>query len=200
MHLNAFYDLQKHTYTNALIQPVHHKNEFRVFCAMVDRHPIQPDTKEVFIGDRGHCSYNNMAHVIKKGQYFHFRTKNIHSKGFVGKFDLPDTDSFDVTVSVTLVRSLKKKILIKEGFYRRYIDVNASFDYVVYGSLDTYDLSLRAVRFPISDGSYECIVTNLLPDEFPAGRIKLLYFSRWAIEGSFPKAEIYNRIKQFPLI
>ena len=197
MHLNAFYDLQKHTYTDALIQPVHLKDEFRAFCEMVDRHDIQPDTKDVFIGDRGYCSYNNMAHVIEKGQYFLFRTKDIHSKGLVGNFDFPDTDSFDIQVNVTLVRSHKKTIPIKEGFYKRYVDVNASFDYVAYGSLDTYDLSFRVIRFPISDNTFECIVTNLPSDKFPPERIKLLYFARWAIEGSFRKLKYTIGLSNF---
>ena len=137
MHVNAFYDLRKHIYSDALIQPVHQKDEFRAFCDMVDRHDTRPATRDVFIGDRGYCSYNNMAHVVEKGQYFLFRTKDIHSKGLVGNFDFPDTDSFDITVNITLVRSHKKSIPVKEGFYRRYVDANASFDYVAYGSLDT---------------------------------------------------------------
>lgn len=197
MHLNALYDLQKHTYTDALIQPVHHKDEFRAFCDMVDRHDLIPGTKDVFIGDRGYCSYNNMAHVLEKGQYFLFRTKDIHSKGLVGSFDFPDTDSFDIQVNVTLVRSHKKKIPIKEGFYRRYVDVNASFDYVTYGSLDTYNLTFRIVRFSLSDSSYECIVTNLPSAEFPPERIKLLYYSRWAIEGSFQKLKYTIGLSNF---
>lgn len=197
MHLNAFYDLQKHTYSDALIQPVHQKDEFRAFCDMVDRHDTLPGTRDVFIGDRGYCSYNNMAHVLEKGQYFLFRTKDIHSKGLVGNFDLPDTDSFDITVNVTLVRSHKKSIPVKEGFYRRYVDANASFDYVAYGSLDIYDLSFRIVRFPLSDGSYECIVTNLPREEFPPERIKLLYFSRWGIEGSFRKLKYTIGLSNF---
>lgn len=197
MHLNAFYDLQKHTYSDALIQPVHQKDEFRAFCDMVDRHALLPDTKDVFIGDRGYCSYNNMAHVIEKGQYFLFRTKDIHSKGLVGNFDLPDADSFDVQVNVTLVRSHKKKISVKEGFYKRYVDADASFDYVEYGSLDTYDLSFRIVRFPISEDSYECIVTNLPSNEFPSEQIKLLYFSRWGIEGAFRKLKYTIGLSNF---
>lgn len=64
MYLNAFYDLQKHTYSDTLIQAVHQKDEFRAFCDMVDRHHVLPGTKDVFIGDRGYCSYNNMAHVL----------------------------------------------------------------------------------------------------------------------------------------
>ena len=197
MHLKAFYDLHRHTYSDALIQPVHQKDEFRAFCDMVDRHPARPGTRDVFIGDRGYCSYNNMAHVVEKGQYFLFRTKDIHSKGLVGNFDFPDTDSFDITVNVTLVRSHKKSIPVKEGFYRRYVDANASFDYVAYGSPDTYDLSFRIVRFPISHNSYECIVTSLPREEFPPERIKLLYFSRWAIEGSFRKLKYTIGLSNF---
>ena len=197
MHLNAFYDLQKHTYSDALLQPVHQKDEFGAFCAMVDRHLTPPGTKDVFIGDRGYCSYNNMAHVLEKGQYFLFRTKDIHSKGLVGNFDFPQEDSFDIRVNVTLVRSHKKKILIKEGFYRRYVDVNASFDYLTYGSLDTYDLSFRVVRFPISEDTYECIVTNLPEDGFPPEQLKLIYFSRWSIEGSFRKLKYTIGLSNF---
>lgn len=197
MHLNALYDLRKHTYPAALIQPVHQKDEFRAFCDMVDRLDTPPGTRDIFIGDRGYCSCNNMAHVMENGQYFLFRTKDIHSKGLVGNFDFPDSDSFDITVNVTLVRSHKKSIPVKKGFYRRYVDADASFDYVPYGSLDTYDLSFRIVRFPISDGSFECIVTNLPPDEFPPERIKLLYFARWAIEGSFRKLKYTIGLSNF---
>ena len=75
MHLNAFYDLQKHTYSDELIQPIHQKDEFSAFCEMVDRHDLLTGTKDVFIGDRGYCSYNNMAHVKEKGQYFYFAPK-----------------------------------------------------------------------------------------------------------------------------
>ena len=53
--------------------------------------------------------------------------------------------------------------------------------------LDTYTLTFRIVRFPISDGSYECIVTNLPREEFPPKRIKALYYRRWGIESSFRK-------------
>ena len=197
MHLNALYDLQKHTYSDALIQPVHQKDEFRAFCDMVDRCNRFPNTKDVFIGDRGYCSYNNMAHVMEKGQYFLFRTKDIHSKGLVKNFDFPNAESFDIQVNVTLVRSQKKEIWIKEGYYKRYVDVNATFDYIDYGSLNTYDLSFRIVRFPISDSSYECIVTNLPPNEFPPDRIKLLYYARWSIEGSFRKLKYTIGLSNF---
>lgn len=177
MHLNALYDLHKHTYTDALIQPVHCKDEFGAFCTMVDRCQPCTDTKTVFIGDRGYPSYNTMAHV--------------------GNFDFPDTDSFDIRVNVTLVRSHNRKIEIREGFHKRYVDANATFDYIAYGSHDTYDMSFRIVSFPISDNSYECIITNIPEDEFPVLQIKLLYFSRRSIEGSFRKLKYTIGLSSF---
>ena len=187
MHLNAFFDLTSHTYTAALIQPVHCKNEFGAFCSIVDRHDILEGRKNVYIGDRGYCSYNNMAHVINQNQYFLFRTKDIHSKGLVGNFDFPVEESFDIDVKVTLVRSHSKKVSADTNSYIRFIDQASTFDYIEYGSFDKYELSFRIVRFPISDSTYECIVTNLPCDEFPPNRIKNLYYSRWGIESSFRK-------------
>lgn len=105
MHLNAFYNLDRHIYTNASIQPVHQKDAFKAFCEIVDRHEVLPGTKNVYLGDRGYCSYNNMAHVMEQGQYFVFRTKDIHSKGLVANFDFPEEDSFNISVTVTLVHS-----------------------------------------------------------------------------------------------
>ncbi len=43
------------------------------------------------------------------------------------------------------------------------------------------------VRFPISEDSYEVIVTNLDTDEFPADSLKQRYDMRWGIETSFRK-------------
>ena len=197
MHLNALYDLSLHTYTDALIQPVHHKDEFQAFCTLVDRQEILPGTKNVFIGDRGYCSYNNMAHVLEKGQFFLFRTKDIHSKGLVGNFEFPEEDSFDITVNVTLTRSHSPKIMIKDGWYRRFVDQDTSFDFLEYGSGNTYDLSFRIVRFPLDDGSFECLVTNLPPQEFPLERIKEVYFSRWGIESSFRKLKYTIGLSNF---
>lgn len=34
MHINAFYDLNRHIYTNALIQSAHQKDEFSAFCQL----------------------------------------------------------------------------------------------------------------------------------------------------------------------
>lgn len=102
IHINAFFDLDALIYSDAILQPVHEKNEFSAFCDIVKRHGTLPGRKNVYIGDRGYCSYNNMAHVVERGQHFLFRTKDIHSKGLVGNFEFPETESFDIDVTVTL--------------------------------------------------------------------------------------------------
>lgn len=147
MHLNAFFDLDSHTYTDALIQAVHSKNEFGAFCTMVDRHGATDGTQNVYIGDRGYCSYNNMAHVINQNQFFLFRTKDIHSKGLVGNFDFPDEDPFDIRVKVTLVRTHSKKALPDPPGYVRFVDQASTFDFIEYGSHETYGMEFRIVRF-----------------------------------------------------
>lgn len=195
MHLNALYDLQKHTYIDAVIQPVHYKNEFRAFCDMVDRYPASGE-KAVFTGDRGFCSYNNMAHVIENKQFFLFRTKDIHSKGMVKGFDFPHKESFDITVDVTIVRSHSAKMAPTNG-YKRFVDKAGTFDFIEYGSMDSYELSFRVVRFPLSEDTFECIVTNLSAEEFRLERIKEIYYSRWGIETSFRKLKYTIGLSNF---
>ncbi len=124
---------------------------------------------------------------MEQGQYFLLRTKDIHSKGLVGNFEFPESESFDIDVAVTLTRSHSRKISIPPGTYRRFIDQASAFDFIEYGAPDTYSFAFRIVRFPIGDGSCECIVTNLSGEEFPPEKIKALYHRRWSIESSFRK-------------
>ena len=46
-------------------------------------------------------------------------------------------------------------------------------------------MEFRVLRFPISEDSYECIITNLPSAEFNVEEIKKLYAMRWGIETSF---------------
>lgn len=196
MHINAFYGLDTRTYTDALLQPIHEKDEFRAFCVMVGRSSTLDGASTVFIGGRGYASYNNMAHVIEKGQYFLFRTKDITSRGMAAGLGLPDTDTFDETATITIVRSHSQKIGNTPGM-QRFVDKNTSFDYVQYKSLDTYTMALRFVRFPISDTEHECLVTNLPTDKFPLEKLKKLYFRRWGIESAFRKLKYTIGLNSF---
>lgn len=184
VHAIAFLDLDSNRYTDAVIQPINQKDEFGAFRTIVDRHPLPSNAHAVFIADRGFCSYNNMAHVIQRSQFFLFRAKDIRSKGLLHHIDFPSADSFDTSVQLVIVRNQSKKRSLPDG-YVRFVSKDTSFDFVEYGSNDYYILPLRVVRFQLSSGEFESLVTNLPTDSFPLEKLKELYFRRWGIETSF---------------
>lgn len=75
VHLIALYDLNSHTYMDAVIQPVHFKDEFKAFCTMVDRLETPEGISDIFIAACGYCSYNNMAYVLEKSSFSSFVPK-----------------------------------------------------------------------------------------------------------------------------
>ena len=184
VHLTAFHDLDYNRYSDAVIQPISQKDEYGAFSTIVDRHPLPASAKAVFIADRGFCSYNNMAHVMQRGQFFLFRAKDIHSKGLLHHIDFPSDDEFDVSVSLVIVRRQSKKLSVPDG-YVRFVNKDTSFDFLEYGSDGFFVLPLRVVRFKLSSGDYEALVTNLPVDDFSFDELKKLYFRRWGIETSF---------------
>lgn len=186
VHINAFYDLDTNLYTDAEIQPVTQKDEYAAFARMVDRYPVCKDSPAIFIVDRGICSYNNMAHVIEKGQFFLFRAKDIESKGLLHHIEFHNTEEFDTTVKLILYRKQTKenKRLLPDGNHR-FIGKDTSFDFLEYGTLGFYELFFRVVRFKLSDDSFETLVTNLPTDSFSAEKLKEFYNRRWGIETSF---------------
>lgn len=186
VHINAFYDLDTNLYTDAEIQPVAEKDEYAAFALMVDRYPVRKDSPAIFIVDRGICSYNNMAHVIEKGQFFLFRAKDIKSKGLLHKIEFPDTEEFDTTVKLILYRNQTQEniSLLPDGIHR-FIGKDTSFHFLDPGAPGFYELSFRAVRFKLSDGSFEALVTNLPADSFSVEKLKEIYNRRWGIETSF---------------
>lgn len=185
LHVNGFFDIDRYMYTDVVIQPVHEKDEFCAFCTMADRIAVPEGLKDIYIGDRGYCSYNNIVHVIEKGQYFLFRSKDVLSKGILKNLNLPTGGTFDEAVTVTITRRQSKKISISEGSHPRFVGKDISFDCVEYGSDDTYTMSFRVVRIMLPSGTYECLVTNLPEEEFPPERLADLYFTRWKIECAY---------------
>ena len=185
-HAVAMLDLDTDIYTDCIIQPIRYKDEYSAFRDIVDRHPLPPDgTPLVFLADRGFCSYNNMAHIIERGQFFLFRAKDVTSKGLLHHICLPDSETFDMTVKFIIVRRQSAKLQLPGDGYRRFVGEAQTFDYVEYGSSDYYELPVRVVRFELSPGNYESLVTNLSLDEFPVDALKALYHRRWGIETSF---------------
>ncbi len=183
LHLNAMYDLLSKVYTDAIIQPGRKENEEKDFCSLVDRY--DSDKKTIFIADRGYESYNTFAHVIENNSYFLIRGKDIKSNGIISglKHMLPSSNEFDKTISITLTPRRTNEVINNPHIYKSFYNKKV-FDYVDSNN-PYYKITLRIVRFLISENTYECVVTNLSSKEFSSNEIKELYAKRWGIETSF---------------
>ncbi len=189
LHLNALLNLGSNRYVDADMQPVHKKNEYQALCTMVDRYPDEHASSTIFLADRGYAACNVFAHIFKKGSFFLIRGKDITGKGFPSKLSLPESGEFDVVVPVTVIRRLTRPLRSLPNTV--YIGASSTFDYLEYGSDDTFTLNLRFVRFQLPTGEYELLITNLPADKFNTDKIKSLYSLRWGIETSFRELK-YN--------
>lgn len=192
LHLNALYNLLAHTYEDAIVFKRKEAFEKKALTEMVDRSTI--NEKAIVIMDRGYESYNVMAHIQEKGWFYLIRVKDFgkHKTGIIDGLELPNAEEFNECIDLNLTRKQTNEIktLFKmKNKYRR-IAHNKTFDYLPSTSKKSdatvlYHLPFRIVRFPISDDSYEVVVTNLDYEEFPPEELKKLYGMRWGIETSF---------------
>ena len=184
-HLNALYDLQSRVYTDAIVQGRKCENEHKAFVTMVDRDTVSIPT--IYIADRGYESYNNMAHIIEKGQKFLIRVRDSKKNCLISGLELPDQDEFDVQCYIGLTRQQTKQV---KNSNLKYIAHTSPFDFLPQTSrksiiMQPYYISFRVVRFKLTEDTYEVLLTNLTEDEFSVSELKELYAMRWGIETSF---------------
>ena len=190
LHLDAMYDLLRHTYTDASLIGQRKVNERSSLCAMVDRSSME---NVLLIADRGYEGFNLMAHIQEKHWHFLIRIQDIlHSRGIAAGLSLPDTDEFDIPIYLSLTTKGTNEIkqLCKDRNKYRFIPSTVTFDYLPkknrkHDPVLFYKLQFRIVRFKITDNTYETVVTNLDQYNFPAKELKKLYNMRWGIETSF---------------
>ncbi|MGC5776054.1 transposase [Paenibacillus pabuli] len=108
LHLNAAYDLCNRLYVDAVVQPRRLCNEGRALATMVDRSPIEGKT--IVIADRSYESYNNFAHLERKGWSYVIRVKDLDSRGILLGLHLPSSGEFDTDVHLTLPKSKPKRL------------------------------------------------------------------------------------------
>ena len=182
IHLNAMYDLCNRLYADAIIQPNICKNESKALVDMVGRSRISGDV--IVIGDRGYESYNNFAHIERKGWHYLIRVKDLCSSGILSGLDLPSTDEFDVIINRVLTRKQTNEVKSNPHIYR-YLNSKSTFDFLDLRTNLFYPISFRVVRLKITDDTYETLITNLPQSEFTPQELKILYKMRWGIETSF---------------
>lgn len=186
MHLNALYDIMNNLYVDAIVQPSHNANEHKAFVSMIDRDISAHPT--IYIADRGYESYNNLAHIQEKGQFFLIRIKDTTGNGISSGLTLPQTNEVDISVVLNLTRKQTNKT--KKDKNLKFVPHNSNFDYLPTHCkkaipVKPYSLSLRLVRIKISQDKYELLITNLKPEDFSSSNLKELYSMRWGIETSF---------------
>ena len=188
LHLNAFFDLKQHIYTDAVIQGRRDINEHSALQEMVERSSIN---KALIIADRGYESYNNMAHIQEKGWFYLIRIRD-GAKGMKNGFMLPKSDEFDELISLKLTRrqNYETRDLLRDKNHYRFIPSTTKFDYLKIKSrkhdpVEFYELNFRMVRFKVTENLYETVITNLDEENYPPEKLKELYASRWGIETSF---------------
>lgn len=182
IHLNALYDLGSRRYINAVIQPGRKKNECQAMVKMIDQYAGNSNT--LFMADRGYESYNVFAHIQEKGMYYLIRARDSDNSCIIsGLKQLPKTDEYDVTISLKLTRTQTKEVKAHPELYK-FIAQSTPLDYIDHRN-KFYEITLRVVRFKLTDETYECIITNLPQKEYPPDVLKELYRRRWGIETSF---------------
>lgn len=184
VHINAFYSILDRRFTNLVIQPGRKRNEYAAFCEMVDD-AGKCGPPAVYFADMGYASYNNFAHVIENGQFFLIRCNDKRLKGILGR-PVENLKEIDCRIERILTRTQSKKKWSRPQMqdWYRHICQAVPMDYLDENQ-NEYDITLRIVRFEISPGCFENIITNLLEQEFDFEDFKELYHLRWNEENSF---------------
>jgi len=188
LHLNALYDIHSKCYVDAVIQPGVKQDERAALHAMIDSYETNDPLHTIITVDRGYESFDLIGHLNDKNLRYVMRVKDIKTeKALLSSFmnEFPESDEFDITIKrfVTRSRSLTTQNLNPNVYL--YIKPQKKFRSLPPEADSLYFISFRVVRVKLSDGSYECLVTNLPRQEFSSNRLKEIYHERWEIETSF---------------
>ena len=182
-HLNALYDIMNDTFLDVEIQGFKDLDENGAFCRFLDKHS-ETDWNAIYIADRGYCSFNNYAHALHNNQLFLIRMSKSNAKNLCPDSPHLLDESYvdeEVTINVGRRRTKQNKELENYHFVRR----EHRYDFIDCNADETDELSFRILKFPLSNGTFEYIATNLPVDTFPLNEIKELYNLRWGEETAF---------------
>lgn len=182
-HLNFAYDLLEERYSDIVIQPRKMLNEPSASCEMVDRKAISG--KCLYIADRGYHSFNLMAHIMEKKDFFLIREKDIHAKNSPFKNLVHETDTeFDITHTFIITRSRKKDS--GTSFTCKFFPKSERFDFIPTDDKESiYEIPFRLIGIKLDNGTMEYLITNLPAKKYPITALKEYYRLRWKEEVSF---------------
>ena len=187
-HLNAVYDLLNRVYVGASLTPRPTTDERKAFIDILEE--MKLNGRAIFIADRGYPSWNMLTHFkYKNNADYLIRVRNNENR-LVTELPMSELDiTRDVVISTNqydrdkdnhfVVQTLKGKQ--KNRTYK----TNRTTKPKQWDFSEKENLSIRIVRFKITDDTYETIFTSLPRDKFSIEDVKQLYAMRWGIETSF---------------
>lgn len=183
-HINTIYDVLNKVYIDCIIQPKSKCNEMSACTNMVKANFFD---KSILIADRGYGSLNLVETINRTNNLeYLFRVKN----DWLTEIKSLPMKEFDTEITFELRTTATKadKKLYAEG-KAKWISGKSKFGKYKKSTTweyeSPYKMTLRVVRFEISENTYETIVTSLNKKDFPLKEIKHLYHLRWNIETSF---------------
>lgn len=182
LHLNAAFDVETKQFVGAVVQKGVKENEYSAACELVDG--LSEQYPVIIMADRGYESYNLFAHIEERLFDYVIRIKDVESTGMLSGMDLPNTETFDVTKRIVITRHSTGPAAVNPKKYK-YFTKQSRFDFIENSQSPDYEMTIRFVRFKITDDSYESIATSLSEDRFSVEELREIYRRRWAIETGF---------------
>ena len=177
-------NLLSHLYTDVILQPLNHINEYIAMCDIIDHYTAtNPTRKPLFIADRGFVSFNVFAHAIENNAYFLVRARESNPRSMLATIKLPDSPEYDIIFERWLTKKNTKTVKAEPEVYKTI--ANRTFDYLDPKSKSLYYISFRIMSFVLPNGNTEVVYTNLPKEDFSTEELRELYNMRWGIETSF---------------
>lgn len=194
LHLNSLYDICNKLFINVIVSKESKSDECGAACKLVDQ---TDDTyPAIFIADRGYESYNLMAHIEEKLFDYVIRVKDADTSCMVSGLKLPQSAEYDITKHIFITRKQAGPALINSEKYK-YFSKKMRFDYVSDCKSPDYELTIRFVKFKLSDDTYEVLATSLPEEIFSVDDLKEIYRRRWGIETGFRELKYIMGLSAF---
>lgn len=181
IHLNALYELLNGYYVDCVLAPEGKTHERTALLETLARLP--ETMKAILLMDRGFESYDVLASLLLSGKKFVQRLKDVNSTGILSSWFLPDDREFDTEIQ-TILTSRKTREIVEDRETYTVLSSRTVFHFPDEKH-PFFPLKLRILRMEIASGVFECVATNLSPDEFSLSEIRKLYRMRWGEETSF---------------
>lgn len=127
LHINCLYDILLDSIVDAVIQKGDEQNEQDACLEMVDRSLFE---RMLLICDRGYTKYNLIAHMIRNGHYFLFRSQNAVGSigGYWWKKLSGGRKTGSINVKMRITRVCSKAVKASQAYH--YIPKDTKFDLI----------------------------------------------------------------------